>query len=375
MRNIFTVSIVTILLVYMLGFSIQTDAQTSDKISVTEYTPFDEVLITIFSPDNNQNHDVIESIEASVSSSSDSIGRVKFVETGPNTGIFDREIKLTPNKEMFFGELEVKREDGITIEFRIDENTVVTKSVFVNYHFAVASFDKQVYKINDSAIIRVIDPDMNMNPNTIDTVKVRLWSTTDRGGLQVTLRETGDRTGVFEEIVTFTLDQESTGTRLRVSEGDTVTVKYSDNTLPAPAALDSDGVFTVEVEENFAHASISSLPQLERAPASDVELLDLKGEPLTDVNAGIQVLIQSTVYNAQMSRQSFAHIVQVTDSDGVTVSLSWVYGEIPSKESLKLAQSWIPSVKGNYKIETFVWESIDNPTALSPKRTLTVSVM
>jgi hypothetical protein len=86
------------------------------------------------------------------------------------------------------------------------------------------------------------------------------------------------------------------------------------------------------------------------------------------------VLIQSTITNSQTKKQPFAYIVQIKDGNGVTVSLSWVTGELPAKESLAAAQSWIPEARGEYKAEIFVWENVDNPTALSPVRTTTISV-
>ena len=269
----------------------------------------------------------------------------------------------------------IRARNSITVEFRIDSDTVATKSVFVNYHVGQVMFDKDAFRMDDRGVLRVIDPDANRNPDTIDTLSVRFWSTTDRGGLLVVLRETGDRTGIFEEIVTYTPDEESSGTRLRVTEGDTITAKYTDNTLPAPAALDADEVFTVEIEELFASALIGSLVSpLERAVASEVDLVDQTGATLTDIGVGSQALIQSTITNSQTKKQSFAYIVQIKDSNGVTVSLSWVTGELPAKDTLAAAQSWIPDEAGNYTIEVFVWESIDRPAALSPVRTLTALV-
>jgi hypothetical protein len=38
----------------------------------------------------------------------------------------------------------------------------------------------------------------------------------------------------FEGTVFFTVSNESSGHRLRVAEGDTVTAEYEDNTLPSP---------------------------------------------------------------------------------------------------------------------------------------------
>jgi hypothetical protein len=340
-----------------------------------EYTPFDEFIVSIISPDSNQDPDRIETIRPLISSSSASLGRQSFPETGPNTGIFEEDFDLTPDPTRFPGDLQAIREDGVTVEFRIDEDTVATKSVFVNYHVGQVMFDKDAFRISERGVMRVIDPDANRNPDTIDTTEVRFWSTTDRGGLLVVLRETGDRTGIFEEIITFTPDEESTGTRLRVTEGDTITAKFTDNTLPAPAALDAAETFTVEVEELFASALIGSIvPPLERAVASEIELVDQTGSALTDVTAGSQVLIQSEIVNSQTKKQPFAYIVQIKDENDVTVSLSWVTGELPEKDSLRAAQSWIPDAPGDYTIEVFVWASVDNPDPLSPTRTTQVSV-
>jgi hypothetical protein len=340
-----------------------------------EYTPFDEVIVSIISPDSNNDPDRIETISPLISSSSESLGRDTFPESGPNTGIFEEDFDLTPSKDRFPGDLRAVREDGITIEFRIDSDTVATKSVFVNYHVGQVMFDKDAFSMVERGVLRVIDPDANQNPDTIDTLSVRFWSTSDRGGLLVTLRETGDRTGIFEEIITFTPDEESSGTRLRVTEGDTITAKYTDNTLPAPAALDADEIFTVEVEELFASALMgATVALLERAVASEIDIVDQTGAILEDASIGSQILVQSTIANSQTKKQPFAYIVQIKDVNGVTVSLSWVSGELPPSEALSVAQSWIPEAKGEHVAEVFVWESIDTPTALSPVRTTTIIV-
>jgi hypothetical protein len=341
-----------------------------------EYTPFDEFIVSIISPDSNQDPDRIENIRPLVSSSSASIGQQSFPETGPNTGIFEEDFDLTPNTIQFPGDLRAVREDGLTVEFRIDEDTVATKSVFVNYHIGFVMFEKDVFRIIDSGVIRVVDPDANTHPDTIDTIDVRFWSTTDRGGLSVTLRETGDRTGIFEEIVTFTPDEESTGTRLRVTNGDTITIKYTDNTLPAPSALDADSVFTVEVEELFANALVGSTSvPIERIEASEPGLVDQNGIPIEKVEAEQQVLIQMQLKNNQNIMQKFTYIVQIKDSDGIISSLSWISGELPPNDFMLAAQSWIPANKDNYQIEIFVWESVDNPVALSPVKMFSANVL
>jgi hypothetical protein len=340
-----------------------------------EYTPFDEVIVSIISPDSNFDPFQIDTINPSISTSSDRGFRLKMSETGPDSRIFEQDVRLTPDRNKFPGDLIAQREDGLTVEFRIDSRTVVTKSVFINYHVGNVMFDKDAFRTNDRAIVRIIDPDENRNPDTIDTIGIRVWSTTDRGGLFITLRETGDRTGIFEEFLTFTTDEESSGTRLRVSEGDTIVAKYSDRTLPAPAALDGDGIFTVEIEELFASALIgSAVPPLERAVVTQPKLVDQSGSPIEQIKVNTQVLIQSEITNNQNVKQKFVYIVQIKDSIGITRSLPWLNGELPPKDSVAAAQSWVPERQGSYQIEVFVWESIDSPTALSYTRTIPITV-
>jgi len=104
-------------------------------------------------------------------------------------------------------------------------------------------------------------------------------------------------------------------------------------------------------------------------------LVDSFGQTVTQVSIGEQVLIQSEVVNTQNRKQPFVYIVQVKDSNGVTVSLSWLTAELPPNDSLKVSQSWLPLTAVQYTIEIFVWESIDKPTALSPIRVKNVQVL
>ena len=53
-------------------------------------------------------------------------------------------------------------------------------------------------------------------------IEVDVWSESDPGGISLTVVETNEATGMFEGKVSFTTSDESSGHRLRVSEGDTV---------------------------------------------------------------------------------------------------------------------------------------------------------
>ena len=90
------------------------------------------------------------------------------------------------------------------------------------------------YPASGTGVLRVIDPDMNLNPEAVDNFDVNIASNTDASGITLTVTETNEATGIFEGTVFFTTTGGSSGHRLRVSEGDTVTADYADGTLPLP---------------------------------------------------------------------------------------------------------------------------------------------
>ncbi len=87
-----------------------------------------------------------------------------------------------------------------------------------------------------------------------------------------------------------------------------------------------------------------------------------------------QIMIMADISNNQDIQQNFAYITQVKNDNDVVISLSWLTGSLSPRQSFSPAQSWIPNEPGNYHIQVFVWASIDNPEALSPPLSMTVSV-
>jgi hypothetical protein len=119
----------------------------------------------------------------------------------------------------------------------------------------------------------------------------------------------------------------------------------------------------------------TAFPPLERAPAANARVVDAFGNSVAEVSVDQQVQIAADVANGQNKDQSFAYLVQVQDASGVTVSLSWITGSLTAGQSLSPAMSWIPSASGSYTATVFVWESVDNPTALSPTTSVDIDVV
>ncbi len=213
------------------------------------------------------------------------------------------------------------------------------------------------------------DADANTNGDVIQTLSADVYSDSDNGGLTLTLTETDEDTGVFEGTVFFTTDAATSGSNLRVSEGDTVTAEYSDATLPEPYT-DSD---TLTLASTLTIGT--AFPPLERAPAANARVVDAFGASVAEVTVDQQVQIAADVSNGQSKDQAFAYLVQVQDGNGVTVSLAWITGSLTAGQSMSPALSWTPSASGSYTATVFVWESVDNPTALSPTTSVTIDVV
>ncbi|MFY3739634.1 MAG: hypothetical protein HMLIMOIP_000053 [Candidatus Nitrosomirales archaeon] len=107
----------------------------------------------------------------------------------------------------------------------------------------------------------------------------------------------------------------------------------------------------------------------------DPALVDQEDNALTDLTVGSQVVIQSQITNSQTNTQPFAYIVQIKDENDVTVSLSWLTGELAAADSFRPAQSWLPEESGEYRIQTFLWNNLETPSPLAPSKNIEVQVI
>ncbi len=101
------------------------------------------------------------------------------------------------------------------------------------------------------------------------------------------------------------------------------------------------------------------------APASQAKLQNTQGEVINQVLVDEQILIVADVTNALDTELQFVYIVQIQNQDRVVVSLGWIEGSLSPNQRLSPALSWIPQNQGTYTVTVFVWEAINNPSALS----------
>lgn len=112
--------------------------------------------------------------------------------------------------------------------------------IIVQYVFPLAnaqnviSWQRTTYPPNSDGIVEIADRDLSLNPMTITTFQTNVYSDSDLSGIRLEMVETAPNSGIFLGNVYFSTNFPSSGNRLHVSEGDTVTAEYVDRTLPPP---------------------------------------------------------------------------------------------------------------------------------------------
>ena len=348
------------------------------------YSWTDKVGITIIAPSWNSNRHSIDTIGGDeghsirIATRGHSIEPYKLTETGPNSGIFTGEVILTGFLHDVDGDgdfdvfpktagtgptngfLETRRDDAVSISFEFTENRVATETALINWNIGRVEFQRENYDADEHAIIRLHDPDMNLNPEAVDSLEVDVFSDSDSTGIRADAIEVSQDAGLFEAKVSFT-QKRSGGGQLYANPGDHITAKYDDHTLPPPYGK-SD---SLKLE---AHTVLGSAAPLGRVSLGGISASDSLGNAVSSINAGDQIQIVGNMKNLQDFEQSFVFVFQISDERGAIVFLSWIQGGLDALQTLDVSQSWVPSA-GGHTVEVFVWDSLASPVPLAPPKT------
>ena len=355
------------------------------------YSWTDKIIVSVHAPSWNSNPNQIDSIGQSeshpikISSGENFLKPYRLTETSSNSGIFSGEIILTgflhdvdgdgifdTNPKTFGngptnGFLESDNDDSITISFEFADGVVLTESFPISWNYGTIKFSQDVFHTNDSVQINVIDSDLNLNPEIIDTVILDIFSDSDNGGIQVVAMETSERSGNFIATINLSTNT-SSGNRLYAIPGDTIIAKYTDHTLPKPfSKSDSQYVETV-ANVDYSTSSINRIEIL------SIFLSDGFGNPIVSLSPNTQMQIVGTIENQINYDQEFIYFLQIKNSDGVIVSLSWIQGKLSPNQILEVSQSWIPTNSENYILETYVWNSLNGSSPLSHSTSTLINI-
>ena len=111
------------------------------------------------------------------------------------------------------------------------KDIVAEEIAIIDSLLARVRLDKLEYSEGDIAFVIVVEPDANTDSRKIETIEVKVSSTSDPIGLQVMCLETGPNTATFVGRISLT-NKPTEGTNLQVRKGDLVTISYIDTTLP-----------------------------------------------------------------------------------------------------------------------------------------------
>ena len=347
------------------------------------YSWTDKIIISVNAPSWNSNSNQVNSIGESnshpikISSGENFLKPYRLTETSSSSGIFSGEIILTGFLHDVDGDgnfdtnpktsgdgptngfLEVENNDSISISFEFADGVVLTESVPITWNMGVVQFTQDIFLINDSVELRVIDHDMNLNPETLDTIAVDVFSDSDSGGIQIIATETSERSGDFIASIALSTST-SSGNRLYAIPGDSIFAKYDDHTLPKPYSKSDEK--SIQTSAIIDH----SIPAINRIQTTPISFSDSFGNPLTSYISESQMQIVGTIENQIIFDQEFIYFFQIKNSANSVISLSWIQGKLSPNQILDISQSWIPTKSGNYILETYVWNSLNDLIPLSP---------
>jgi hypothetical protein len=207
-----------------------------------------------------------------------------------------------------------------------------------------------------------VKPQITVEPQNIstdDTIKISVSFTTPTAGYAVKFGEISENQKTFSADVTVIPPTPETP----VAQ---VVTKYSHTyTLENLAADNYRFVVLINgVKTTDTRIVVSAGPLIIESPVNGI----------VEADRGQELVVERIIENKHDAKQQFIYILQVKDSAGVTIFLSWVGGEMPPNDSIKISQSWNTESSGSYILQIFVWESMENPTILAPVYTVMIHV-
>ena len=251
------------------------------------YSWTDVLFIEVVAPNFNSNSGNIDYIGNTLdsrititSTNGSQLDFYKLEEAATDNGVFVGAILLsgsshagtpgatgiTSGEGPWGGTLEAKDGDTITVKFSetySGSTNTYAATAMVAWEFAYIEWQSSSVNPGEGVIVTVEDRDMNLSPFTRDSLSVDVYSDSDSSGAQLVLTEKeiffADGTpsyffdsGIFEGQIIFTdcssIDQQNDictphpFANVLAKPGDTITVEYTDYTLPGPDYTSSDSL-------------------------------------------------------------------------------------------------------------------------------------
>jgi len=224
------------------------------------------------------------------------------------------------------------------------------------------------YPQNGQGTIEIKDRNRKGSTDKPNSFSIKVWSDSDSNGINIWVIETEINSGIFRGIVNFSSDERSSESKLHVSEGDTITAEYTFNDIDE----------TQKVITSTTMIPTLAVP-LERIHASGIRIVDIYDNELAQpIQIGSTILIKTDIENNQEKEQQFAYIVTIhrkgNEENIEETTLASLQGKLSPGQAFVGSSSWTPRSTGVFVATVFVWEGLDNPTALSPPGEIEIEV-
>lgn len=120
--------------------------------------------------------------------------------------------------------------------------------------------------------------------------------------------------------------------------------------------------------------SMSYALQLGDVTVTPVVPKNRSGVILNNVTENTQVVLSTTLKNTKTTEQRFVALIEVRDSNGMTVLLAWQAGVLNALET-EVGISWTPEQADDYEVRVFVISDLASPHILSLIESNTVTVV
>jgi hypothetical protein len=132
--------------------------------------------------------------------------------------------------------------------------------------------------------------------------------------------------------------------------------------------------FLLFIVFGIAMIGISSAYGYQEVSTTDFRVVNSLGEDIASPVVDQQLNLQTSLKNSSDKNIDWAYIVKVVNSDGAIADLNYATGSIVKNQTLEAALSWTPHTRGDYKIEIFVWDNLQDINPLAPMLTHEITV-
>jgi hypothetical protein len=98
---------------------------------------------------------------------------------------------------------------------------------------------------------------------------------------------------------------------------------------------------------------------------SRFETFDQNNRSVSRIDVNEPLLVKLNIENKMNETNDYTYILQVKNEQGFVTSLSWSMGIVPAAQGITAVIAWIPDEIGTYRLEAFVWKSMEEPVPLA----------